>query len=111
MKTADLKTAFRPYVYPYAGSGFMTGTEDEDVIERNAQICADIAVQYASQFKPKWIYTEPETDGTYLIAFKFGVTEGKFWHGKYLTSDFSQELPAAYAYMAMPDKPEPPKTV
>lgn len=67
MKTADLKTAFRPYVYPYAGSGFMAGTEDEDVIERNAQICADIAVQYAAQFAPKWMSVE-----------KHGLPESKF---------------------------------
>lgn len=103
MKTVK-ETAESNGIEPYTTSNSCPGVYYWNQVE-------DIAETYASQFKPKWIYTEPETDGTYLIAFKFGVTEGKFWHGKYLTSDFSRELPAAYAYMAMPDKPEPPKTV
>lgn len=65
----------------------------------------EAAEEFASQFKPKWIFTEPEKDGPYLIAYKFGVTEGKFYKGKYRTSDFGELLPEAYAHMPLPTKP------
>lgn len=43
-KAQELIKKFDPLVYPYLGSGFMTNTEDEDVILKNAKKCANILV-------------------------------------------------------------------
>jgi hypothetical protein len=43
-KALELIEQFKPLVYCYVGSGFMTGTEDEDVILMNAKKCAMIVV-------------------------------------------------------------------
>jgi hypothetical protein len=61
--------------------------------------------QFANQ--SRWVFDKPESDGTYLIAFDYGVTEGKYWRGEYLTKDFDNKLPGAYAWMPIPDKPQP----
>ena len=73
MKTAEeTKELFKPFVYPYSGSSYMTDTIDEDAIEMNAQECLKIAKSYAEQFKSKWISVEDQLPKTYanvLVSF------------------------------------------
>ena len=77
MKTAEeTKELFKPFVYPYSGSSYMTDTIDEDAIEINAQECLKIAESYAEQFKskPNWIIVSDEfpNEGCY-----FALNEGE----------------------------------
>lgn len=95
MKTA--KSIAEKYVYGKHDAL----TDEQEVIDMSNDI-----EQFANQ--SLWVFTEPKTEGTYLIAYRFGVCEGKFRNGRYLTSDFQHELPEAYAHMLMPDKPQPP---
>lgn len=37
---------YKPLVYPYCGSGFMTNTIDPDVVLLNAKECANIAIDF-----------------------------------------------------------------
>lgn len=128
MKTEDLKDAFKPYVYPYVGSGYMTGTEDENVIETNAQICVDIAINFADQFKPKWIraVANPEDEDLDIE----GLSAGQFvdiWtpnHGRTVdveynggVSFYDHENDTEWIccedevwYMPIPEKPLPTKS-
>lgn len=43
-KAQELVNRYKPYVYPYMGSGMLTNTEDDEVILMMAKTCAKIAV-------------------------------------------------------------------
>ena len=43
-KAQNLVEKYKPYVYPYIGSSYLTGDEFPEEILRNAKICALIAV-------------------------------------------------------------------
>ena len=43
-KAQNLVEKYKPYVYPYIGSSYLTGDEFPEEILRNAKICASITV-------------------------------------------------------------------
>lgn len=51
-KAQELIEKYKPYVYCYAGSGYLTGSEDEDVILLNAKKCAIIAIESMLPYFP-----------------------------------------------------------
>lgn len=48
-KAEDLVRRFEPYVYPFGGSGYLTGDIDESVVRLNAKQCALIVTQELSE--------------------------------------------------------------
>lgn len=72
-KAIELIKKFDPIVYPYLGSGFMTNTEDEDVILKNAKKCALITIEEIKEsvsnnndFK-YWQDVKKEVESTFRI--------------------------------------------
>ena len=45
-----LKEKFAPFVYCFLGSGMLTNTRDEDVVEHMAKKCESISDEFASGF-------------------------------------------------------------
>jgi len=45
MKAQELVDKYKGLVYPYLGSGMLINQADDDVILKNAQICARITVE------------------------------------------------------------------
>lgn len=45
-----LKEKFAPYVYCFLGSGMLTNTRDEDVVEHMALRCTDVCDEFAVGF-------------------------------------------------------------
>jgi hypothetical protein len=45
-----LEEKFRPIVYPFIGSSFMTGDESEEVIKMNVKTCTEITTDAAVKF-------------------------------------------------------------
>lgn len=47
MTINELEEKFRPLVYPYIGSSFLTGTESPEVIKINTKECTKLSIQFA----------------------------------------------------------------
>ena len=46
MTIEELEDKFRPLVYPYIGSSFLTGTESPEVIKMNTKECTKLSIEF-----------------------------------------------------------------
>jgi len=67
-KAEELVNKYKPYVYPYVGSSYMTGDEYPEQISRYAKTCALIAVDEI--LKVASFYNDTQAEVTYWQEVK-----------------------------------------
>ena len=67
-KAEELVNKYKPYVYPYVGSSYMTGDEYPEQISRYAKACALIAVDEI--LKVASFYNDTQAEVTYWQEVK-----------------------------------------
>jgi hypothetical protein len=117
MKKEQLKKLFKSIVYPYMGSGMLTNTTDESVIENNANICMEWVNKYVSDLN-KWISIDidlPKLNEEYIVAIDLedgqeGLcsfsAEYRVNENKWVWSNTEEECQGTVLFWK--EKPEPP---
>lgn len=92
-KATEIVEMYKSVVYPYSGSGFMTGTESDEVILMNAKHCAKIdvkntieALAYYDDMTEQYVKAEFGVDYS-SVELQNMETDFRFWDKVYNAID------------------------